>query len=103
MGKVHRLDMSDAAWRWSVPHLPAAEPGSRPRSTSLRAVVDAIFYLLRTGCPRQSLPSCGADDWRRQSWRLLPREHPPKNTVYEASRRCWSDWRAPSAPWRDPD
>jgi putative transposase len=66
MGKVYGTDMSDAAWALVAPHLPAAKPGGRPRTTSLRAVVDAIFYLLRTGC----------------QWRLLPREFPPRSTVY---------------------
>ena len=41
-------------------------PGGRPRTTNLRAVLNAIFYLLRTGC----------------QWRLLPREFPPCGTVY---------------------
>src|ERR1700757_887622 len=44
----------------------AARPGGRPRTTDLRAVLNAIFYLLRTGC----------------QWRLLPREFPPWGTVY---------------------
>jgi putative transposase len=40
--------------------------GGRPRTTKLRAVLNAIFYVLRTGC----------------QWRLLPREFPPCGTVY---------------------
>ena len=59
-------DLSDAAWAWVAPVLPAARPGGRPRTTNLRAVLNAIFYLLRTGC----------------QWRLLPREFPPYGTVY---------------------
>jgi transposase len=31
--------------------LPVARPGGRPRTTNIRAVLNAIFYLLRTGCP----------------------------------------------------
>ena len=46
-------------------------PRGRPRSHSLRAVLDAIFYLLRTGCP----------------WRYLPRDFPPWQTVYHHFRR----------------
>jgi putative transposase len=53
-------DLTDAAWAWVVPVLPAARPGGRPRTTNLRAVLNAILYLLRTGC----------------QWRLLPREFP---------------------------
>jgi transposase len=62
MGKLYGTDMSDAAWALVEPHLPASMPGGRPRMTCLRSVVDAIFYLLRTGC----------------QWRLLPREFPPR-------------------------
>ena len=59
-------DLTDAAWAWVAPVLPAARPGGRPRTTNLRAVLNAIFYLLRTGC----------------QWRMLPREFPPWGTVY---------------------
>ena len=59
-------DLTDAAWELVAPLLPAAQPGGRPRTTDIRAVVNAIFYLLRTGC----------------QWRLLPREFPAWGTVY---------------------
>ena len=59
-------DLTDAAWAWVAPVLSAARPGGRPRTTNLRAVLNAIFYLLRTGC----------------QWRLLPREFPPCGTGY---------------------
>ena len=49
-------------------------PRGRPRTTNLRAVVNAIFYLLRTSC----------------QWRLLPREFPPWGTVYHCFR-SWDD------------
>ncbi len=42
----------------------------RPRTTELRAILTAIFYLLRTGC----------------QWRLLPREFPAWGTVYHYFR-----------------
>jgi hypothetical protein len=48
------------AGAWIAPYLPAVRSGGRPRTTDLRAVLNAIFYLLRTGC----------------QWRLLPREFP---------------------------
>ena len=68
MSKPYDTDLNDGE-----PHLPAALPGGRPRTTNLRAVVNAIFYLLRTGC----------------QWRLLPREFPPRSTVYH----YFSLWR----------
>ncbi len=65
-------DLTDAAWELVKPLLPAARPGGRPRTTDVRAVMDAIFYLLRTGC----------------QWHLLPHRYPPWGTVYHYFR-CW--------------
>src|SRR5271165_3998311 len=64
--RFYDTDLTDAAWAFVAPVLPAARTGGRPRTTNLRAVLNAIFYLLRTGC----------------QWRLLPREFPPCGTVY---------------------
>ena len=55
--RFYDTDLTDAAWAWVAPVLPAARPDGRPRVTNLRAILNAIFYLLRTGC----------------QWRLLPR------------------------------
>jgi putative transposase len=66
-------DLSDAQWALIEPRLPAARPGGRPRETDLRAVVDAILYVLRTGC----------------QWRYLPKDFPPKSTVW----RYFDLWR----------
>src|SRR6202011_4085427 len=66
--------VTDAAWAWVGPVLPAARPVGRPRTNNLRAVLNAIFYLLRTGC----------------QWRLLPREFPPWGTVYHYFR-AWQN------------
>ena len=57
MGKLYDTDMSGAAWTLVAPLLPPAKPGGRPRTTCMRAVLNAVFYLLRSGC----------------QWRLLPR------------------------------
>jgi hypothetical protein len=54
------------------PMIPPARPGGRPRKTDMRAAMNAILYLLRTGCP----------------WRYLPREgFPPRSTVYNIFRK----------------
>jgi putative transposase len=63
-------DLSDAAWTLLAPLLPPAQPGGRPRTTELRAILNAIFYLLRSGC----------------QWRLLPGEFPAWGTVYHYFR-----------------
>src|SRR6187397_2983395 len=66
-------DLTDAQWALIEPHLPAAPPGGRPRITDMRDVVDAIFYILRTGC----------------QWRYLPKDFPPRSTVW----RYFDEWR----------
>ena len=67
-------DLSDAEWAVLEPLLPPAKPGGRPRTTDLRAVCNAVFYLVHVGC----------------QWRYLPREFPPHATVY----RYFSAWRS---------
>jgi putative transposase len=59
-------DLSDAEWHAIRRLLPASKPGGRPRTTDLRAVLNAIFYVLRSGC----------------AWRMLPHDFPPYSTVY---------------------
>jgi putative transposase len=59
-------DLSDTEWRIIRRLLPAPKPGGRPRTTDLRAVINAIFYVLRSGC----------------AWRMLPHDFPPYSTVY---------------------
>jgi transposase len=66
-------DLSDAEWAVIEPHLPAPKHLGRPRGTDLRAVVDAILYMARTGC----------------QWRLLPKDFPPFTTV----QGYFYDWR----------
>ena len=67
-------DVTDEQWPLIEPHLPAARPGGRPRKTDMRDVVDAIFYILRTGC----------------QWRYLPIDFPPRSTVW----RYFDRWRS---------
>jgi putative transposase len=65
-------DVTDEQWHLIRPHIPV-HPGGRPRTTDTRDVLDAIFYLLRTGC----------------QWRYLPIDFPPKSTVW----RYFDEWR----------
>ena len=64
-------ELSDEEWACLKAHLPPPKSPSRPRSHCLRDIFDAIFYVLRSGCP----------------WRLLPRDFPPWSTVYYHFRR----------------
>lgn len=64
--KPYPTDLTDPEWQTIVPLLPPAKFGGHPRTTDLREVLNAIFYLNRTGC----------------QWRMLPREFPAWQTVY---------------------
>ena len=63
-------DLTDAEWAIMEPLLPAPKPGGRPRTTCLRRILKAIFHVLRSGC----------------QWRMVPKEFPPYQTVYEYFR-----------------
>jgi transposase len=74
-------DLTDAEWDRLCPLIPPADPGRRPRRTDMRAAMNAILYLSRTGCP----------------WRYLPRDgFPPRSTVYNIFRKFRRDgvWEA---------
>src|SRR5215204_6378271 len=73
MRKPYPTDLSDAEWNYIKPHLPAPKGLGRPRTHDLREILNAIFYILKSGC----------------AWRLLPRDFPPWETVYWWFRR----WR----------
>ncbi len=71
--KRYSTDLSYDEWRCISPHLPGPTGQGRPRLHGLRAILDAVFYVLKSGCP----------------WRLLPKDFPPWKTVYDWFRR----WR----------
>ena len=80
-------DLSDKEWHCIGPHLPEPTGQGRPRLHGLRAILDAVFYVLKSGCP----------------WRLLPREFPPWKTVYDWFRRWRIDgtWERLNAELRE--
>jgi putative transposase len=50
MSQRYPTDLTEAEWSLVVPFIPAAKPGGRPRTTDMREVVNATFYILRSGC-----------------------------------------------------
>lgn len=65
-------DVPDEVWRRIAPLLPPAGSRGRRRQTDLREVVNGINYRWTTGC----------------TWRMLPHDFPPWETVYTYFR-CW--------------
>jgi putative transposase len=68
--ETYPTDLTDAEWRYLVPHLPAPKEGGRPRRHTVRDILNAMFSVLRSGC----------------AWRLLPHDLPPWKTVYHYFR-----------------
>jgi transposase len=64
-GLGYSSDLSDAEWAMIEPRLPQRNRLGRPPKTETRSVVNALLYMVRTGC----------------QWRQLPREFPPYTTV----------------------
>ena len=61
MRKPYPTELSEAEWNHIEPHLPAPKGYGRPRTHDLREILNAVFYVLKSGC---------------QQWRLLPHHFP---------------------------
>ena len=72
-GHQYPTDLSDAQWKFLFPLLPKSSGRGRKRVYDRRRVLNAILYLLRSGC----------------QWRMLPGDFPPWKTVYQIFYR----WR----------
>ena len=68
--KPYPTDLTDEQWKLVEPLLPPAKPGGHPRTTNLREVLNALFYLVRSGC----------------QWRMIPHEFPAWRTCYNYYR-----------------
>jgi transposase len=66
-GLRYPSDMTDEEWALAAPLIPPAKRGGRKRTTDVREVLNAIFYVLWTGC----------------QWQALPKDLPPKSTVHD--------------------
>jgi len=65
-GLRYPSDLTDAEWALVEPAIPPAKRGGRPRDVNVREVLNAIFYVLSTGC----------------QWQALPSDLPPKSTAH---------------------
>ena len=73
MNRSYSTNLTDREWECLKPHVPPPNKRGRPRIHTTREILDAVFYVLKSGCP----------------WRLLPRDFPPWETV-----NCWfRRWR----------
>jgi putative transposase len=68
MSTIYPNNLSDAEWECLQRHLPTLPKRGRPPTHSLRAIFDAIFYVLRTGCAWRYLPA----NFPRHPNRVLP-------------------------------
>jgi transposase len=64
-------DLTDEEWQHVEPLIPLAKPGGRKREVNIREVVNGVMYVLSTGC----------------QWRYLPKDLPPKSTVFHYFNR----------------
>jgi transposase len=66
-GLRYASDLTNAEWALVAPLIRPAKRGGRPRTVDVREVLNAISYLLWTGC----------------QWKALPRDLPPRSTVWD--------------------
>jgi putative transposase len=78
MRKPYPSDLTDEQWAVIEPLIPVPTAG-RPRTNDMREVLNAIFYLNRSGC----------------QWDMLPHDLPARSTVY----RHFAQWRD-DGPWQ---
>jgi putative transposase len=64
--KQYPTDLNDTEWQVINQYMPEKKKTGRPREVNLREIINAIFYVLKTGC----------------QWNYLPGDFPPKDTVF---------------------
>jgi transposase len=74
-GLRYGSDLTDAEWIILEPLLPSPCLRGRKRRWPMRCIVEAIFYVLRSGC----------------AWEMLPEDFPPSSTVYRWFARFRDD------------
>jgi len=74
-GLRYPTDLTDEEWSLIAPRIPPAKRGGNKRTVNVREVVNAVMYLLGTGC----------------QYRALPKDLPPRSTVYDYFARWDAD------------
>ena len=85
--KPYPTDLNDKEWAVIEPHVPKPKKGGRPAEHERREIINAIAYILRSGC----------------AWRLMPHDLPPWTTVYDYFRQWRIDgtWERINAALRE--
>jgi len=65
MSKIYPSDLTDYQWGVLCAYIPPTH-GGRKRTIDMRAVINGLRYVLKTGC----------------QWRMIPHEYPPWQTIY---------------------
>lgn len=73
--QIYPTDLPDRQWNYIKDLIPPAKPGGRPRTLPMRAVLNAILYVVASG----------------GQWRLLPHEYPTWQSVYHYFRAWCKD------------
>ena len=74
--QAYQSDLKDQEWKYLkrfLPHPSTLGTRGRPQEWPMREIINAVLFLLRTGC----------------QWRMLPKGFPPRSTVYGYFRRFW--------------
>ena len=66
IGLRYDSDLTDEEWALIAPLIPPAKRGGGKRTVNIREILNAIFYVLWTGC----------------QWKALPKDLPPKSTAH---------------------
>ena len=78
--QTYPSDLTEHEWNIVQPLMPKSKSGGRPTKHSRRGILNAIFYVNRSGC----------------QWSMLPKDFPPKSTVFD----YFSAWRQ-SGLWEE--
>ena len=67
----YQSDVSDEEWAFCAPYLTLMKEDAPQREHSLRALFNAVRYMVRAGCP----------------WRMIPNDLPPWHAVHQQAQR----------------